>query len=51
MDSIIPKPMKYVIIDEPPKETKGRGRPTIGKIPITIDIFIKDAKKKLVIIP
>ena len=51
MDKIIPKPMKYVIIDDPPYETSGKGNPTIGRIPITIDILMREAKKKLEIIP
>ena len=51
MDKIIPNPMKYVSIEDPPYETRGRGRPTIGNMPITIDIFIKEAKKKFEIIP
>ena len=28
-----------------------KGNPTIGNIPITIDMFISEAKKKFVIIP
>merc|ERR1711991_495726 len=51
IDKIKPKPIKYVIIEEPPYDTKGRGSPTTGRSPITIDIFIIAAKKKLEIKP
>jgi len=40
-----------VTIDDPPYETKGNGRPTTGRMPTTIDIFIRAAKKKFEIIP
>ena len=50
-DKISPKPIKYVNIDDPPYETKGKGNPTTGRIPITIDILINAAKKKLEITP
>ncbi len=38
-------------MDEPPYDTKGKGKPTTGNIPITIDILIIAAKKKLEINP
>tara|TARA_B100000965_G_C19224234_1_gene597222 strand:+ start:357 stop:605 length:249 start_codon:yes stop_codon:yes gene_type:complete len=50
-DNINPNPIKYDNIDDPPYETKGKGNPTTGNIPITIDILIKEAKKKFETIP
>ena len=47
----IPRPSMIAIIDEPPYETRGNGNPTTGRIPITIDILINAAKKKLEITP
>ena len=43
----IPKVTK----DDPPKLIRGSGRPTIGIIPMTMDIFINVCQKKIDIIP
>ena len=46
-----PKPNINVNIAEPPYEISGKGTPTTGSIPITIEIFTKTYKKNVTIIP
>jgi hypothetical protein len=41
MFRISPKAIIIVTIEVPPKEIKGRGIPTTGRIPLTIPIFTK----------
>ena len=48
---LLPKPIKYEIIEEPPYETSGKVKPTTGNTPMTIDILIIETKKKFEIIP
>ena len=45
MSKIILNPIKYVSIEGNCSISGGKGRPTIGNMPITIDILIKDGRK------
>tara|TARA_B100001559_G_C16092423_1_gene435491 strand:+ start:274 stop:486 length:213 start_codon:yes stop_codon:yes gene_type:complete len=46
-----PKLNKIVTIAVPPYEIRGKGTPTTGIKPITIDILIKIYRKKVEVIP
>ena len=47
IDKITPKASKWTTIDVPPWLIKGKGTPTTGIIPITINTLIKINKRNI----